>query len=56
MDEALADIVMVKKNEMEEWSRKQEQLKYDLAVTKKKVEQKLAESKAKYQKQYEEIE
>jgi hypothetical protein len=48
VDEALADIVLVKKHEMEEWQRRQEQLKHELAVTKKKVESKLTESKQKY--------
>lgn len=56
VDEALADIVLVKKHEMEEWQQKQEQLKHDLNVNKKKVEQKLLESKQKYERQYVEIE
>jgi hypothetical protein len=43
VDEALADIVLVKKHEMEEWQRRQDQLKYDLAVTKQKVAQRLFE-------------
>jgi hypothetical protein len=34
----LADIVLVKKNEMEEWQRRQDQLKYELNQTKKKVQ------------------
>lgn len=38
VDETLADIVLVKKNEMEEWQRKQETLKYELNMNKKKVE------------------
>ena len=38
VDEALADIVLVKKNEMEEWQLKQDQLKYELNLNKKKVE------------------
>ena len=45
VDEALADIVLVKKNEMEEWQRKQDHLKYELSLNKKKVEQKLLETK-----------
>ena len=45
VDEALADIVLVKKNEMEEWQKRSEQLKSDLNQTKKKVELKLLESK-----------
>lgn len=56
VDEALADIVLVKKNEMDEWQKKQEQLKHDLNMNKKKVEQKLLESKQKYERQYAEIE
>ncbi len=51
----LADIVLVKKNEMEEWQRRQDQLKYELNQTKKKVQHKLDESKQKYEKQYNEI-
>jgi WD40 repeat protein len=38
VDEALADIVLVKKNEMEEWQKKQEELKQELAINKRKVE------------------
>ena len=51
VDEALADIVLVKKNEMEEWQLKQEQLKYELNLNKKKVVQKLLETKQKYDRQ-----
>lgn len=50
VDEALADIVLVKKDEMEKWQRKQDKLKHDLNVNKKLVEQKIAQSKAKYEK------
>jgi hypothetical protein len=52
----LADIVLVKRNEMAEWQKRYKQLKYDLALTKKKVEMKLAECKKRFQRQYEEIE
>jgi len=45
VDEALADIVLVKKNEMEEWQRRSNKLKHELNFTKKRVEQKLSESK-----------
>jgi hypothetical protein len=38
VDEALADIVLVKKNEMEEWQRRSDKLKYELNLTKKRVE------------------
>ena len=38
VDEALADIVLVKKDEMEKWQRKQDKLKHDLNVNKKLVE------------------
>ena len=41
---------------MEDWQRKQEQLKYELNINKKKVEQKLYETKMKYDRQYKEIE
>jgi len=43
VDPELADIVLVKRNEMVEWQQRQKQLKYDLALTKKKVEMKLKE-------------
>ena len=56
VDEALADIVLVKKGEMEEWQRKQEALRQELAMNKRKVEANLAEAKAKYERQYNEIE
>jgi hypothetical protein len=56
VDEALADIVLVRKQDMEEWRRKQEQLKHELAVNKRKVELKLKETKQKYERQYQEIE
>ena len=45
----LADIVLVKRNEMAEWQKRYKQLKYDLALTKKKVEMKLAECKKRFQ-------
>ena len=48
VDPALADIVLVRKQEMEEWRRKQEQLQFELNVNKKKVEMKLKETKEKY--------
>ncbi len=48
VEEALADIVLVKKNEMLEWQRQQEQLQYELKVTQKKVKAKMAETKSKY--------
>ena len=38
VDEALADIVLVKKNEMEEWQKRSEKLKQELNLTKKRVE------------------
>lgn len=56
VDQALADIVLVKKQEMEEWRMKQEKLQFELNVNKRKVELKLRETKAKYEKQYQEIE
>lgn len=55
VDPELADIVLVKKNEMTEWQVRQKQLKYDLALTKKKVEIKLKECKKRFEKQYQEI-
>ena len=56
VDQALADIVLVKKQEMEEWRMKQEKLQFELNVNKRKVDLKLKETKAKYEKQYQEIE
>lgn len=41
---------------MEEWRVKQEKLHFELNVNKRKVEMKLKETKAKYEKQYQEIE
>lgn len=56
MDQQLADIVMVKKNEIEEWQQRQQKLRYDIALTKKKVEMKLKECKKRFERQYVEIE
>lgn len=56
VDPELADIVLVKRNEMVEWQQRQKQLKYDLALTKKKVEMKLKECAKRFDKQYVEIE
>lgn len=56
VDPELADIVLVKRNEMVEWQQRQKQLKYDLALTKKKVEMKLKECKRRFTRQREEIE
>ena len=50
VDPELADIVLVKRNEMIEWQQRQKQLKYDLALTKKKVEMKLKECKERFEK------
>lgn len=41
---------------MVEWQQRQKQLKYDLALTKKKVEMKLKECAKRFDKQYVEIE
>lgn len=56
VDQQLADIVMVKKNEIEEWQQRQQKLRYDIALTKKKVEMKLKECKKRFERQYVEIE
>lgn len=45
----LADIVLVKRNEMAEWQQRYKQLKYDLALTKKKVAMKLEECKKRFE-------
>ena len=48
MDKELANIVLVKKHEMEKWLARQEKLTYDLDSTKRKVESKLAECRKRY--------
>lgn len=48
MDPELANIVLVKKVEMEEWQEKQKKLKSELDATKRKVQAKLAEYKKGY--------
>ena len=55
MDPELANIVLVKQDEMEDWMKKQEGLKTELEGTKRKVDAKLAEYKQGYQMQFEEI-
>lgn len=49
VDESLADIVLVRKQEMEEWRKKQEKLQTELNINKRKVEMKLRETKQKYE-------
>ena len=51
MDPDLASIVLVKKSEMQQWLEKQQKLKAELDATKRKVQAKLAEYKARYQEQ-----
>ena len=41
VDPALANIVLVKRNEVEEWQERYKRLKYDLALKRKKVTLKL---------------
>ena len=53
MDHELANIVLVKKWEMEEWQEKQKKLKSELDATKRKVQAKLAEYKKGYKEQEE---
>ena len=53
MDHELANIVLVKKCEMEEWQEKQKKLKSELDATKRKVQAKLAEYKKGYKEQEE---
>ena len=48
VDSQLADIVLVKKNEMNEWQRKLKELNHDLNLTKRKVNEKLVECQLKY--------
>ena len=56
VDEELASIVLVKKDEMDEWRKKQEQLKVEMEETNNKVEYKIQDLKFNYQKQMEELE
>ena len=52
VDSELADIVFVKKDQMEEWRQSQDMLKYQLALTKKRIEIKLEDQKKKFDRQY----
>ena len=52
----MANIVLVKRNEVEEWQERYKRLKYDLALKRKKVTLKLDNCKKRFQRQYEEIE
>lgn len=56
LDPELADIVFVKKDQMEEWKHSQQLLKYQLALTKKRIEIKLKDQKKKFKRQFNEIE
>ena len=48
MDPEMANIVLVKQSEMEDWLEKQKKLKAELDATKRKVQSKLAEYKRGY--------
>lgn len=52
MDRELANIVLVKKHEMEKWLQRQDKLQYDLGSTKRKVDSKLAECRKRYDMQF----
>ena len=56
MDPELANIVLVKKDEMHEWQEKQSKLKAELDATRRKVQAKLAEYKGGYAEQFEKSE
>ena len=56
MDSELADIVLVKRDEVLDWQQRYKQLKYDLALTRKKVAMKLEECNKRFERQYREIE
>ena len=56
MDSELADIVLVKRDEVLDWQQRYKQLKYDLALTRKKVSMKLEECNKRFERQYKEIE
>lgn len=51
VDEALADIVLVKKTEMEEWRKKQELLRQEMEETSNRVESTIADVKNSFKKQ-----
>lgn len=51
VDEALADIVLVKKAEMEEWKKKQEQLRIEMEETSNRVESTISDVKNSFKKQ-----
>lgn len=51
VDEALADIVLVKRAEMEEWRKKQEQLRQEMEETTNRVETTIADVKNSFNKQ-----
>jgi hypothetical protein len=53
MDKELAQIVLVKQEEMEHWLEKQQSLKQELETTKHKVDAKLEEYRKGYQDQFE---
>ena len=53
MDPEMANIVLVKQSEMEDWLEKQKKLKAELDATKRKVQSKLAEYKRGYAEQEE---
>ena len=52
VDPELADIVFVYKNLMQEWKKSQNQLRYQLALTKKRIEIKIQDQKRKFRLQY----
>jgi hypothetical protein len=56
VDESLADIVLVKKAEMEEWRKKQEQLRLEMEETSNRVESTIADVKNDFEKQMRESE
>ena len=56
VDEELAKIVLIRRDEMEEWTKKQEQLKSDMDEMEHKLENTISETRHKYEKQLEEVE
>jgi hypothetical protein len=55
MDRELANIVLVRKRDMEKWLARQDKLQYDLASTKRKVDAKLADCRHRYDVQFQEL-
>jgi len=56
VDKALADIVLVKKADMEDWRKKQEQLRHEMEETSARVESTIADVRNKFKKEMTDLE